>query len=73
MAVTKESRNFAEKNKEMNTTTYILDLPPCDVSFFKTLVKRFGWIAPKQPKSKMFHLEKALNAANEETLFATTL
>ncbi len=55
----------------MNTTTYTLDLPPCDVSFFKALAKRFGWIAQKQPKSKISHLEKALKVANEETPFAT--
>ncbi len=55
----------------MNTTTYTLDLPPCDVNFFKTLVKRFGWVAPKQPKNKQSHLEKAIKAANEDILFAT--
>lgn len=55
----------------MDKATYTLDLPPCDVNFFKILAKRFGWIAKKQPKSKQSHLEKALKAANEENLFST--
>ncbi len=37
-----------KKYKEMNTTTYTLDLPSYDVSFFKALVKRFGRIVQKQ-------------------------
>lgn len=55
----------------MNTATYTLDLPPCDVTFFKALVKKFGWVAQKQPKNKQSHLGKALKAANEEVLFST--
>ena len=55
----------------MNTATYTLNLPPCDVSLFKTLVKKFGWIAQKQPQKKQSHLDKAIKAANEEVLFAT--
>lgn len=55
----------------MNTATYTLDLPPCDVSFFKTLAKKFGWIAKKQPQKKCSRLDKAIKAANEEVLFAT--
>jgi len=55
----------------MNTATYTLDLPPCDVSFLKTLVKKFGWVAKKQSKDKQSHLENALKAAKEEVLFAT--
>lgn len=55
----------------MNAATYTLDLPPCDVNFFKTHAKEFDWVAKKQSKNKQTHLEKTLKAANKEVLFAT--
>ena len=31
----------------MNTATYTLDVPATDISFFKSLIKKFGWVAKK--------------------------
>lgn len=53
----------------MNTTTYTLDVPATDISLFKSLIKKFGWVAKKQkaPKACSIALEKTPNA---ETLAA---
>ena len=55
----------------MNTTTYTLDVPLKDVSFFENLIHRFGWIAKKQNKAESCRLDEALKAAETETLFET--
>ena len=53
----------------MNTTTYTLDVPATDISLFKSLIKKFGWVAKKQkaPKACSIALEEIPNA---ETLAA---
>ena len=55
----------------MTTATYTLDVPSSDVALFKTLTKKFGWIAKRQRPAKPSHLDLALKAADEEKLFAT--
>ena len=53
----------------MNTTTYTLDVPATDISLFKSLIKKFGWVAKKQkaPKACSIALDETPNA---ETLAA---
>lgn len=55
----------------MNTATYTLDVPTTDISLFKSLIKKFGWVAKKQKAPKTCRLDKALEAAKNEKLFAT--
>ena len=55
----------------MNTATYTLDVPATDISLFKSLIKKFGWVAKKQKAPKACRLDKALEAAKNEKLFAT--
>ena len=55
----------------MNTATYTLDVPTTDISLFKSLIKKFGWVAKKQKAPKACRLDKALEAAKNEKLFAT--
>lgn len=55
----------------MATTTYTLNIPTDDISLFKALVKKFGWIAQKQTSRPSCRLDEALKAAKEETLFET--
>ena len=64
---------FAPKKGDtiMNTATYTLDVPATDISLFKSLIKKFGWIAKKQKAPKTCRLDKALEAAKNEKLFAT--
>ena len=64
---------FAPKkgNTIMNTATYTLDVPATDISLFKSLIKKFGWVAKKQKAPKACRLDKALEAAKNEKLFAT--
>ena len=64
---------FAPKKGDtiMNTATYTLDVPATDISLFKSLIKKFGWVAKKQKAPKACRLDKALEAAKNEKLFAT--
>ena len=55
----------------MTTATYTLDVPTTDISLFKSLIKKFGWVAKKQKAPKACRLDKALEAAKNEKLFAT--
>ena len=55
----------------MTTATYTLDVPATDISLFKSLIKKFGWVAKKQKAPKACRLDKALEAAKNEKLFAT--
>lgn len=55
----------------MNTATYTLDVPATDISLFKSLIKKFGWVAKKQKAPKACRLDNALEAAKNEKLFAT--
>ena len=50
---------------------HILDVPATDISLFKSLIKKFGWVAKKQKAPKACRLDKALEAAKNEKLFAT--
>ena len=50
----------------MNTATYTLDVPTTDISLFKSLIKKFGWVAKKQKAPKTCRLDKALEAAKNE-------
>lgn len=59
------------KKAIMNTATYTLDVPATDISLFKSLIKKFGWVAKKQKAPKACRLDKALEAAKNEKLFAT--
>ena len=43
----------------MNTATYTLDVPATDISLFKSLIKKFGWVAKKQKAPKACRLDKA--------------
>ena len=56
----------------MNTATYTLDVPATDISLFKSLIKKFGWIAKKQKAPKACRLDKALEAAKELPGFNVT-
>ena len=49
----------------MNTATYTLDVPATDISLFKSLIKKFGWVAKKQKAPKACRLDKALEAAKK--------
>lgn len=54
----------------MDAAIYTLNVPACDESLFKALVKKFGWMVKKE-KGAECHLDKALRAADEESLYAT--
>ena len=41
------------------------------MALFKSLIKKFGWVAKKQKAPKACRLDKALEAAKNEKLFAT--
>ena len=73
MAVSQKNLIFAVKKGDtiMNTATYTLDVPTTDISLFKSLIKKFGWVAKKQKAPKACRLDKALEAAKNEKLFAT--
>ena len=43
----------------MDTATYTLDIPTTDISLFKSLIKKFGWVATKQKAPKTCRLDKA--------------
>lgn len=43
----------------MNTATYTLYVPATDISLFKSLIKKFGWVAKKQKAPKTCRLDKA--------------
>lgn len=55
----------------MDTAVYTINMPQADVSLFKSLVKKFGWLAKKQAAPKECRLDKAIKAAEQEDLFAT--
>ena len=55
----------------MNTATYTLDVPTTDIDLFKSLSKKFEWVEKKQKAPKTCRLDKALEAAKNEKLFAT--
>ena len=55
----------------MTTATYTLNVPTNDVSLFKALIKKFGWIATRQKTLKANPLDKALEAAEKVQLFET--
>lgn len=53
------------------SSTYVLNIPANDNSLFRSLVKRFGWIAKKQKTQHINHLDEAIKAAHEDDLFET--
>ena len=73
LVVSQKTLIFAVKKGDtiMNTATYTLDVPATDISLFKSLIKKFGWVAKKQKAPKACRLDKALEAAKNEKLFAT--
>ena len=73
LVVSQKTLIFADKKGDtiMNTATYTLDVPAADISLFKSLIKKFGWVAKKQKAPKACRLDKALEAAKNEKLFAT--
>ena len=73
LVVSQKTLIFAPKKGDtiMNTATYTLDVPATDISLFKSLIKKFGWVAKKQKAPKACRLDKALEAAKNEKLFAT--
>ena len=73
LEVSRKTLIFAPKKGDtiMNTATYTLDVPATDISLFKSLIKKFGWVAKKQKVPKVCRLDKALEAAKNEKLFAT--
>ena len=73
LVVSKKTLIFTPKKGDtiMNTATYTLDVPATDISLFKSLIKKFGWVAKKQKAPKACRLDKALEAAKNEKLFAT--
>ena len=73
LVVSQKTLIFAVKKGDtiMNTATYTLDVPTTDISLFKSLIKKFGWVAKKQKAPKACRLDKALEAAKNEKLFAT--
>lgn len=73
LEVSRKTLIFAPKKGDtiMNTATYTLDVPATDISLFKSLIKKFGWVAKKQKAPKACRLDKALEAAKNEKLFAT--
>ena len=72
LEVLRKTLIFAAKKGDtiMNTATYTLDVPTTDISLFKSLIKKFGWVAKKQKAPKGCRLDKALEAAKNEKLFA---
>ena len=73
LVVSQKTLIFAVKKGDtiMDTATYTLDVPTTDISLFKSLIKKFGWVATKQKAPKTCRLDKALQAAKNEKLFAT--
>ena len=73
LVVSQKTLIFAVKKGDtiMDTATYTLDVPATDISLFKSLIKKFGWVAKKQKAPKACRLDKALEAAKNEKLFAT--
>ena len=73
LVVSQKTLIFAVKKGDtiMDTATYTLDVPTTDISLFKSLIKKFGWVAKKQKAPKDCRLDKALEAAKNEKLFAT--
>lgn len=73
LVVSQKTLIFAVKKGDtiMDTATYTLDVPTTDISLFKSLIKKFGWVATKQKAPKTCRLDKALEAAKNEKLFAT--
>lgn len=73
LVVSQTTLIFAVKKGDtiMDTATYTLDVPTTDISLFKSLIKKFGWVATKQKAPKTCRLDKALEAAKNEKLFAT--
>lgn len=73
LVVSQKTLIFAVKKGDtiMDTATYTLDVPTTDISLFKSLIKKFGWVAEKQKAPKTCRLDKALEAAKNEKLFAT--
>jgi hypothetical protein len=73
LVVSQKTLIFAVKKGDtiMDTATYTLDIPTTDISLFKSLIKKFGWVAKKQKAPKTCRLDKALEAAKNEKLFAT--
>ena len=73
LVVSQKTLIFAVKKGDtiMDTATYTLDVPTTDISLFKSLIKKFGWVAKKQKAPKACRLDKALEAAKNEKLFAT--
>ena len=73
LVVSQKTLIFAVKKGDtiMDTATYTLDVPTTDISLFKSLIKKFGWVAKKQKAPKTCRLDKALEAAKNEKLFAT--
>lgn len=73
LVVSQKTLIFAVKKGDtiMDTATYTLDVPTTDISLFKSLIKKFGWVATKQKATKTCRLDKALEAAKNEKLFAT--
>ena len=73
LVVSQKTLIFAVKKGDtiMDTATYTLDVPTTDISLFKSLIKKFGWVATKQKAPKACRLDKALEAAKNEKLFAT--
>ena len=47
LEVLRKTLIFAAKKGDtiMNTATYTLDVPATDISLFKSLIKKFGWVA----------------------------
>lgn len=52
-------------------TTYTLNIPESDKNIFRSLVKRFGWKATKKKPQRITHLDRAIQAAQEDELFET--
>ena len=68
LVVSQKTLIFAVKKGDtiMDTATYTLDVPTTDISLFKSLIKKFGWVATKQKAPKTCRLDKALEAAKNE-------
>ena len=50
LVVSQKTLIFAVKKGDtiMDTATYTLDVPTTDISLFKSLIKKFGWVTKKQ-------------------------
>ena len=73
MVVSQKTLIFAVKKGDtiMDTATYTLDVPTTDISLFKSLIKKFGWVYKKQKAPNTCRLDKALEPANNVKSFAT--